>query len=180
LRYARSHTGIVLLQDEDQVMFFSRLKISQKLPLIITTMAAVSAGVAAYVCERQAEHAIVEAESNKLVALEESRTTALNNYLSGIKEDLSAMAYSDHVRQALYDFSDGWGGLSVNQTQRLQKLYIEDNPNPAGKKEEMDAAADDSLYTQNHAKYHPWFKHFLRQRSYYDIFLFGQCCLHSV
>lgn len=155
-------------------MSLRHLKIAHKLPLLMTGLATISAAITGYIAVNRATQDETKAFAEKLMAIEESRTVALENYLRSITEDLSSMAYSDHVRQALYDFSDGWNGLAVNQTTRLQKLYIKDNPNPTGKKEELDKATDDSLYTQMHAKYHPWFRHFLRQRAYYDIFLFDR------
>lgn len=59
-----------------------------------------------------------------------------------------------------------------NPTEVLQRLYITDNPHPTGSKEELDAASDGSSYSGFHAEHHPWFRHFLRTRDYYDIFLF--------
>jgi len=47
-----------------------------------------------------------------------------------------------------------------------------ENPHPTGQKENLDAADDDSTYSDVHALYHPWFRQFLRERGYYDIFLF--------
>jgi len=55
----------------------------------------------------------------------------------------------------------------------LQRLYIEENPHPTGSKENLDAASDGSAYSQAHARYHPWLRQFLRERGYYDIFLFS-------
>lgn len=54
---------------------------------------------------------------------------------------------------------------------RLQALYISDNPNPAGSKNELYRAEETNLYTNYHAKYHGHFNRFLIQYGYYDIFL---------
>ena len=51
-------------------------------------------------------------------------------------------------------------------------------PHPTGEKDELDRAADASDYTKAHARFHPWFRTFLRERGYYDLFLFdpeGNC-----
>jgi methyl-accepting chemotaxis protein len=56
-------------------------------------------------------------------------------------------------------------------THIAQYLYIADNPNPLGSKEELDAASDGSAYSQLHAKYHPVIRDYLRTFGYYDIFL---------
>ena len=56
-------------------------------------------------------------------------------------------------------------------SQILQKLYISDNPNPIGEKHKLDAASDQSLYSQTHGQYHPTIRQFLEEFGYYDIFL---------
>jgi len=53
----------------------------------------------------------------------------------------------------------------------LQQLYLVDNSNPVGSKHLLDAAGDDSSYSQAHGRYHPVFRDFLERFGYYDIFL---------
>ncbi|MCA9401257.1 MAG: methyl-accepting chemotaxis protein, partial [Candidatus Omnitrophica bacterium] len=53
----------------------------------------------------------------------------------------------------------------------LQSLYISENPNPIGAKENFDDAGDGSTYSKLHKKYHPFFRDFLRKFGYYDIFI---------
>lgn len=156
-------------------MLFSNLRISQKLPLLIVGLAVLSAVVTGFITVNKAQSDLVNAAEEKLVALQASRVNALGHYLGSIKQDLSSLAKNPYVRQALLDFKGGWNelGFRGNQTDLLQQLYITDNPNPTGSKEELDYAKDGSLYSKFHAAYHPWFRHFLRQRDYYDIFLFA-------
>ena len=103
-------------------MSLSNLKISHKLPLLITALAALSAGVTGYFVDQQASADALKASQESLLSLGEARTETLKNYLSSIGEDLSVMAHSDYVRQALRDFQVGWGDLAINQTERLQSL----------------------------------------------------------
>jgi methyl-accepting chemotaxis protein len=109
---------------------------------------------------------------HKLEAIEATKSISLQNYLNSISEDLKIFVKNTEVHQALADFSTGWDQLAFSQTEKLHQLYINDNPNPAGKKEELDFAPDGSLYSEMHAKHHPFFRHLLRTREYYDIFLF--------
>ncbi len=97
----------------------------------------------------------------------------MENYLGSIEQDLSSLSRNEYVRQALKDFDAGWKDLKENQTVKLQSLYIDNNPHPTGSKDELDYADDGSSYSRYHKQYHPWFRHFLRQRDYYDIFLFN-------
>lgn len=150
-----------------------QLNLSKKIPLFITGFAILAVLITSVLFLRDSANEVIHQESDKLVALKDSRITGLENYLDSIKQDLSSLAYNDYVRVALQDFTIGWNQLKFNgaPTKTLQKLYITDNPNPAGAKENLDYAKDGSFYSQAHQKYHDWFRHFLRQRDYYDIFL---------
>ena len=148
------------------------LKISQKLPLMIVASALISCvavGTLSYVISANALHASAE---NKLSALLDARRQALTDYLASIRQDMLFQANNPAVREALKDFSLAWTMLGDNPTAQLQKLYIEDNPYPTGEKENLDRAGDSSEYSDIHGQYHPWFRQFLRERGYYDVFLF--------
>lgn len=156
-------------------MSLFNLKISQKLPMLIVGLAILAAAVTGFITVNKARSDLIHAAEEKLVALQASRVNALSNYLGSIEQDLSSLSKNAYVRQALLDFMNGWNelGFQGNQEKTLKRLYITDNPNPTGSKEELDYAKDGSVYSKVHAEYHPWFRHFLRQRDYYDIFLFA-------
>ena len=119
-------------------------------------------------------NALNEEADARLSALVDSRVVQLGDYLRSIKQDLTSVAANPFTFEALAAFQRGWVALGADQTSVLQDLYIDSNPHPTGQKEELDAANDGSFYSQAHARYHPWFRTFLRQRGYYDIFLFDQ------
>jgi len=149
-----------------------KLKIAHKLPLLIVGLAIIASAITGTIGIQKASHNALRQDEEKLHAIEVARMSALKTYLSSIEEDLTVMAQNYHVKQALAEFKLAWDELGGNQTKTLQDLYIFDNPHPTGSKEELDYAKDGSYYSQLHAKHHPWFRHFLRQREYYDIFLF--------
>lgn len=122
-----------------------------------------------------ADKELVAAAQEKLVALQASRVSALSNYLGSIEEDLTALAKNDYVKQAVQDYMYAWDLIEEqgNPTKILQDLYITNNPNPLGEKDALDYAKDGSYYSKVHAIYHPWFRHFLKKKDYYDIFLFA-------
>lgn len=153
---------------------FKNLQISQKLPFLIVFLCAVATLSASYLSNNQAQKYIIANAKEKLIALEASRIKALENYLESIEQDLSSVSRNPFTLQALKSFSDAWDELGTygDQTQILQRLYIDENPHPLGAKENLDAAPDGSAYSQAHKQYHDWFRHFLRQRGYYDVFLF--------
>ena len=151
---------------------FHELKISQKLPILIISLSILSAIVTGGVFLVNGERLARETAQNKLSALGVARTAALKDYLGTIEQDISSLSHQGDVKAALRDFLAGWEALGDGQTQQLQKLYITDNPHPVGAKENLDFAEDGSQYSAVHKHYHAWFRHFLRQRAYYDIFLF--------
>ena len=52
-----------------------------------------------------------------------------------------------------------------------QYLYLVENSNPVGSKEELDTHGSDDSYGRTHAAHHDMFRTFLREFGYYDIFL---------
>ena len=53
----------------------------------------------------------------------------------------------------------------------LQYHYIANNPNPVGKKDELEQAQDGSEYSRIHARYHALFRNLIKKFGYYDLFL---------
>lgn len=109
----------------------------------------------------------------KFTAVVQARSEALTDYLRSIEQDLRSMASSVITREALTAFSMAWRGLGEDAGNKLQQFYITENPHPTGEKDNLDAADDGSMYSDTHARYHPSFRAFLRERGYYDIFLFN-------
>lgn len=150
----------------------SGLRISAKIPLIITAAAlvlAIGIGFGAY---RTASQDVEVAIQQKLTAILEDRKQALASYLASIEQDIHSVAANPFTLEALGAFENAWSELGWDQQGQLQAAYITDNPNPTGQKENLDMAETGSVYDAVHSKYHPWFRTFLRQRDYYDIFLF--------
>ncbi len=152
--------------------FVNKVAIARKLPALVTGAALITALALGFSNYQQAAGALKKAKEDKLIAVAEARKSALADYLDSITQDMRFVATNPTTRIALRDFETAWGSLRSNQTNTLQRLYIEENPHPTGQKENLDAAPDRSLYSQYHATYHPWFRQFLRERGYYDIFLF--------
>ncbi|MGF1630548.1 MAG: hypothetical protein ACFCUT_13830, partial [Kiloniellaceae bacterium] len=146
--------------------------IARKLPLVILASGLISAGAVSITNYVNSATAIRAEAEHQLSALLEARRDTLNDYLESIRQDLRIVASNTMVHEALADFTMAWGQLRSEAQAELQRLYITENPHPLGQKEELDRADDDSYYSQLHGRYHPWFRSLLRERGYYDIFLF--------
>ena len=112
------------------------------------------------------------AGGQRLVGLVEVRKAALSDYLTSIRQDLTTQASNLFVHAALGAFKVAWNDFGGSVEAELQKHYISGNPHPTGEKHKLDAASDGSRYSDVHGRYHPWFRAFLEERGYYDIFLF--------
>ena len=150
----------------------SAIRIAQKLPLAITAAVVVSILTIGLINYFRTAGEINNGASDKLSALMEVRRSALSDYLETIRQDLRFQSTNPVVLEALEAFGVGWAEIGDDASATLQRLYIADNPHPTGEKENLDAATDGSTYSYVHARYHPWFRTFLRERGYYDIFLF--------
>ncbi|QNI33991.1 HAMP domain-containing protein [Alloacidobacterium dinghuense] len=53
----------------------------------------------------------------------------------------------------------------------LQYLYIAKNPNPAGRRDQLADAGDNSDYSRVHEKYHATFQSLINKFGYYDLYL---------
>ena len=53
----------------------------------------------------------------------------------------------------------------------LQTVFVVDNPNPVGAKDQLDAAPVDFAYGRAHAQFHPSFEKAQKLSGYYDIFM---------
>ncbi len=149
---------------------FNNVPIAKKLPAIIVAVGVFAIGSTGMIAYFNAAGDVTREAENTLRASVEARKSALEGYLKSISEDLTIMSENETISVALNAFRDGYAGIE-NAEATLQRLYIQENPHPTGKKEELDAAKDGSTYSRAHAEYHPWFRRFLRQRDYYDIFL---------
>lgn len=153
---------------------FARMKISKKLPLIMVLLTAANVFAVTAIQAKLMHSNSVKDYQKSLTAFQHELALMAQDYLKSIKEDLILQADSAHVRQAIRDFDAGYKALGAEPTAQLQKIYIDENPNPLGEKDKMDAASDGSLYSMIHAKYHPWFHKLQQTRAYYDVFLMNK------
>lgn len=153
-------------------MAVSALKLSQKLPATFVGLAVIVGLGAGLVANYSGSKALTSEVSLKLESQVQSRQAELTSYLEGIREDIMLLAINPATLEALKAYTAAWDELGDDQTAKLQKLYIDDNPNPTGEKDKLDSQTDGSSYSTLHAKYHPYFHSIQQGREYYDIFLF--------
>ena len=119
-----------------------------------------------------AEKSLIEVNEQNLISKVEVKQVGLENWLQGIQDDLIIQSQNPAVISAAEEFAEAWTQIEGNPETYLQNWYITQNPNPTGSKENLDAAADGSLYSDVHAAYHPYFRDLQRRNEYYDVFVF--------
>lgn len=153
---------------------FNGMKLHTKLPLIIVVLSLLTGCVTAILSYNSARSSLrVEAET-KLESVLDSRVSVVEAWLETLQGDIKMQSVNPTVRNALVEFSAAWNEIPGDQSTYLQDWYIQRNPNPTGSKENLDYASDGTVYSDVHAKYHPYMRTFLRDRGFYDIFLFDQ------
>ena len=159
----------------DIIKWFDNIKLSVKLPLIVIISCLMTGSIIQINNFREFEKNYNLEVNDKISSLVESKKLDLERYLGSIEDDLNFNSVNPFLHDAVRDFTLGWKDLqsrNINPTDYLQEHYIDKNPNPIGKKEELDYANDGSSYSNAHKRYHGWMRSFLRERGYYDIFLF--------
>jgi methyl-accepting chemotaxis protein len=147
------------------------LNLATKFPLAVVSaaiVATISIGVVNYV---QAKRTFLDSRKEILAAVADAQKNKLEAYFASTEEDIRFAAANPSVIEALRAFSVGFLKIQDDRTARLQQGYIQENPFPAGRKHELDAADDGTSYGIFHKKYHPWLRLFARERGYYDLFL---------
>lgn len=152
------------------------LKISHRI-VLLTVGAVISTGVfLGAVSFWEASDALVDSAKGKLDAVVNMRKAQVSAYLNTINEDIGILSTNKTLHSAFHAFNKAfgatrWDDAAGDSEAALQRLYVENNPYPAGEREKLDTAGDGSAYSQAHAKYHPWLRSFLKTRGYYDVFL---------
>ena len=136
--------------------------------IVLTVLASIATGLV--ICSRATDQ-VVAAESAKLVALMQIRTSELTKYLESIREEVRFWSKNRIMRRALIEFAAAWKKLGDDPAATLQRIYIKDNPYPEGEKDNLELADDGSEYSDVHFRYHYWLRSFLLHRGVYDVFL---------
>ncbi|MCK0094581.1 methyl-accepting chemotaxis protein [Yoonia sp. F2084L] len=151
--------------------FKNGLLLSRKLPAIIAAlciMASVSIAIVGYMDFRSA----VTAEArNNLRVITQSRGDALATWFDNLGKDVSTFGTDPSFASAVNAFSNSYG-LMIDSA-GLQTAYITENPNPIGKKDQLDQAEGSIPYHFQHGQFHPYFRQIRDYAGYYDLFLFN-------
>lgn len=151
---------------------FRDMKLAKKLPLAITLPIVLFVSIAGLTLVWQFTNILNQRNEAVYSTLARERASALEHWLGTIEDDLRVMAENRAVQQAVKEFSTSWVVMGATASDALRKLYVADNPNPAGQKDKLTDAGDGSGWSATHASHHPGLHKFQAVHGYYDLFLF--------
>ena len=147
------------------------MNLAKKLPLsyvafglAMTTMVIVISSLA---FQKNSEHT-AEAQFRTVLA---DRKAALTSLISGIKADALTMAVVPSTATAAQRLSAAWTNLGEAPGEAVRDLYVTNNPNPAGERQNLDRAKGTIPYNIHHAMFHPSFRSVLQAKGYEDALL---------
>lgn len=150
---------------------FASLSLKIKLPLFIVSLCL------AAVASVQLENSIVVRSTSQEDSLTAQRLVAdrvekeLNTLLEGNATALRTLAAMPTVMDGMERLKNDTQSLA-DPMAVLQKAYVTDNPNPAGKRQLLDAGQGMELYHADHAALHPSMRTAQELNGFYDLFLF--------
>ena len=147
--------------------------IARKLPLALlfsALLVGAGVGTASYLI---GSHSLGTQARQNLSTLAFERANQLAFYLRSVESDLVATSRTDATIQAMRDFAGAW--LQIKEPDpaaALQKVYVADNPNPAGQRLLLDTPDTKLTYATPHTKVQPYFRAQIEAAGYSDLYLF--------
>ena len=153
---------------------FPRLKIAQKLPIVVAGAALIASaiiGVGAYLIAAGTVTAMTE---DRLRTVAAQRASALESQLEAIKADLLVTAASGGTVSAISNLAVGWPQIGDDPTAILRDAFITNNPHGAEERDLLNLGKLNKgmTFDMAHERLHPGFRGQLLAHGYEDIYLF--------
>ena len=153
---------------------FPRLKIAQKLPIVVAGAALIASaviGVGAYLIAAGTVTAMTE---DRLRTVAAQRASALESQLEAIKADLLVTAASGGTVSAISNLAVGWPQIGDDPTAILRDAFITKNPHGAEERDLLNLGKLNKgmTFDMAHERLHPGFRGQLLAHGYEDIYLF--------
>lgn len=152
-----------------------RLKIAQKLPLLVAGAALLASAIVGVMSYAISASTVTSLAEDKLRTVAQSRATALEDLLQSVKSDLLVTASSGGTLSAIQNLVIGWPQVGADPTAVLKDAFITKNPNPADQRSLLDSGKLNQgvTYDMAHQRLNPGFRGQLRAHGYEDIYLFN-------
>jgi len=122
------------------------------------------------------KNAIVDNFERQMNSIREAKKLQIETYFKNKRSDLTAFEGSLDVIIAYTEFKAAYQSLKAKSSRAgaeayLQEKYIYQNPNPIGKKDQLEDALDGSEYSRVHKRFQSFFRTYIKQKYFYDLFI---------
>lgn len=155
---------------------FFRYDLKKRLLIFNSFLVILGAGVVSIIFLYVTDKTIKKSVRENIENIRDEKSREITTYFEQKGSDLLALASSPTVKDAyrefklFFDTQTKVNGQDFFRTY-LQRLYISENPNPPGQKDNLDFANDGSGYSESHRRYHSYFRNFIKTKNYYDLFI---------
>ncbi len=150
-----------------------RLKIAQKLPVVVAGAALIASAVVGVWAYMIAANTVTTLTEDKLRTVAAQRVSALEDLLESIKSDLMVTASSGGAISAIQNLAVGWPQIGDDPNAILKDAFITKNPNPIEQRDLLDQGKLNKgiTFDMAHQRSHPGFRSQLHAHGYEDIYL---------
>ena len=126
------------------------------------------------VVSSQNRAARIEDYSERFALLSDLRREALEEYFDTVRTEVTFWSLSQELLDSERLLATVWQrseAVGLDPAEQWRRLYVTENPYPAGERLGLAHAGDSSEYSSIHAKVHELARLFVLERGYYDFFL---------
>lgn len=146
------------------------MKISKRLPAIIVGLGLICSVAVGFASFLSGSSLIGTLTEDRLTALAQSHKAALKSQIQSYSGSLRSMVESQLARASLADFQSGWKKAGDGAAERMQKIYITDNPHPKDQRDEL-VRAGRKPYDRSHKSFHPLLRRYANENGFADLLL---------
>jgi methyl-accepting chemotaxis protein len=152
----------------------SRLRIAQKLPIVVAGAALVASAIVGVLAYEISANTVTALTEDKLSTVAAERARQITQLLQATKDDLLVTAASASTVSAIQNLVIGWDQMGPDVTKILQAAFIDNNPNSEEERDKLDQGKLNNgvTYDMTHGRVQPGFRAQLHAHSYGDILLF--------
>ena len=133
----------------------SSLPPSRRLPLLMALLVVVSLLVSSVLGALVAHWESVDSQLAEVRNLADNGRKTFARTLKDVHADLRTLAGSTTVRAALIGLSRAFEDQGPQARERLQQLYLQDNPNPKGQKQRLNLMLRQQFHGGGHGGHGP-------------------------
>jgi len=151
------------------------MKLGTKLTIIVLLITIVPLSTIGLISRYFTTESLEKQAFSQLTATREIKKLQITRYITQIKNQVITLSEDRMTIEAMRSFNDtflelGEGDVKAGE-KMVRQLYIEDNPNPVGKKNLLDGDLEMTGYSIIHSNYHPIYRDYMNKFRYQDIFM---------